>query len=109
WPATHPGRVHAAQVVERAERDAVLEGVRALRGAEADVVVVQVLHRGAARHGAAPPVAVEHPVARGDLSVEGAPARERMIEHGAERLPRCREPSRVSLHRSAYGAEDRPK
>jgi hypothetical protein len=36
------------------------------------VVVVQVLHRRAARRGAAPSVAVEHPVACGDLRVESA-------------------------------------
>jgi hypothetical protein len=38
------------------------------------MVVVQVLHRRAARHGGAPAVAVEDPVPLGDLPVEGAPA-----------------------------------
>ncbi len=42
----------AAQVVERAERDAVVELVAASRGAEADVVVVEVFVGRAARRGA---------------------------------------------------------
>src|SRR5262245_2782992 len=57
--AAQPLGVHAPQVVERAERHPVLRGVRASGGAEADVVVVQVLHRRAARHGTEPAVAGE--------------------------------------------------
>src|SRR5438046_1846395 len=102
-------RVHTSQVVEGAQRDAVLRRVRSTRGAEADVVVVQVLHRRAARRGAAPSVAVEYAVARGDLRVEGAPGGKGVVQHRNECLALCREPSHVTLHPAAYRAEDRPK
>jgi hypothetical protein len=50
---------------------------------------------------AQPAVAAEGPVPLGDLPVEGAPAREGIIEHGAEGLPRRRE---VSSAASLCGA-----
>src|SRR6266571_5160874 len=104
-----PRRVHAPQVMEGAERDSVLERVRALRGAEADMVVVQVLHRRAARRGATPSVAVEHPMTRGDLRVEGAPTGKGVVQHRTECLALCRESPHVPLHPAAYRAENRPK
>jgi hypothetical protein len=57
--AVHDARVHPAQVVPGAERRAVGKIVRAPGRAEADVVVVEVAVRRAARHRAAPAIPLE--------------------------------------------------
>jgi hypothetical protein len=84
--ASHDASVHASQMMPRAECRPVYQVIRAAIRPEHDVVVVQVHERRAARHRAAPPVTLEHPMRCRQSPTIPTPDIDYMVEHRFERL-----------------------
>ncbi len=107
--------VNPAQMVKRAQRDPVCEIVRAARGAEDDVMILQVPHRRAAGNHAAPAIARKDSMpARNLLPVAipvATPFAKNVIQHRAERLSAGRQTPEPELGLEAplNGAEQGPK
>jgi hypothetical protein len=78
--------VQAALVVEGAERDAVARRIAAARGAELDVMAVQVPPRRAAGNSAAIAVALDHRVGAARARVAQRPGEQRAVEQSVEDL-----------------------
>ena len=84
--ASHDPSVHASQMMPRAECRPVDQVIRAASRPEHDVVVVQVRERRAARHRAAPPVTLEHPMRWRQPPTVPTPDIDYVVEHRLEPL-----------------------
>ncbi len=85
--ASHDPSVHASQMMPRAECRPVDQVIRAASRPEHDVVVVQVRERRAARHRAAPPVTLEHPMRCRQSPTIPTPHVDYVVQHRFEGLP----------------------